>query len=461
MGGGLALTFLLAGGGTVLLLLLLLGYCLRRRLHGKTRKQIARDVNGDIEAESSAKDAANTAEADAEPKPELVTDSRPVARDGAVDSPLRPPFFARPPFKQGRVKASQLSPRAPRPMRLPHAGMLSGRGMLSSAAAKEVTDGSDRAAPKAATKAAPKAAPEAAPEAGPATDSCGARASDDGESGQLAGPFANGQHRLGIANFHLAVGSTRSNPDALVPSVLPEPEHRLTARGAGQGKFSEAVEVEPTSKADKPAPFLARAASPSPPSLRARAATLQPPLLLARAASTSPPPLRARAATLEPPSLLARAAAPSPPSLLARARSRADIKDTETELDKMFTAGTKGTKDGPGRFTSRSGTLPVHYPFPALTTSTPLKPRPPTRKGKPDDLWALVRARRADIQAADALRASVLALRERGLPDRQTGLSERREERMRRLSKERWQRSQRSHRGLEGLSSGGGPIVRV
>ena len=383
MGGGLelTLTFLLAGGGTVLLLLLLLGYCLRRRLHGKTREQIARDVNGDIEAE-----------ADAEPKPELVTDS-PVARDGAVDSPLRPPLIARPPFKQDHVKASQLSPRAPRSMRLPHAGVLSGRGMLSSAAAKQVTDGSDRA--------------------------------------------ANGQHRLGISNFHLAVGSTRSNPDALVPSVLPEPEHRLTARGAGQGKFSEAVEVEPTSKADKAAPFLVRAASPSPPSLRARAATL------------------------EPSELLARAAAPSPPSLLARARSRADIKDTEAELDKMFTAGTKGTKDGPGRFTSRSGTLPVHYPFPALTTSTPLKPRPPTRKGKPDDLWALVRARRADIQAADALRASVLALRERGLPDRQTGLSERREERMRRLSKERWQRSQRSHRGLEGLSSGGGPIVRV
>ena len=397
------------------MLLLLLGFCLRRRLHGRARKQIARDVNGDPEAEASAQDATDSAEAGVEPWPELVADSRPVARDGFVDFPLRP--IPRPPFKQDRVKGSLMTPRVLWPIRLPHAGMLSGRGMLSSAAAKQVTDGSDRA--------------------------------------------ANGQHRLGIANFHLAVGSTRSNPDALVPSVLPEPEHRLTARGAGQGKFSEAVEVEPTSKADKAAPFLVRAASPSPPSLRARAATLESPSLLARAASPSPPSLRARAATLEPPELLARAAAPSPPSLLARARSRADIKDTEAELDKMFTAGTKGTKDGPGRFTSRSGTLPVHYPFPALTTSTPLKPRPPTRKGKPDDLWALVRARRADIQAADALRASVLALRERGLPDRQTGLSERREERMRRLSKERWQRSQRSHRGLEGLSSGGGPIVRV
>jgi hypothetical protein len=39
----LALTLLLAGGGAVLLLLL--GYCLLRRPHGKTRKQIAHDVH--------------------------------------------------------------------------------------------------------------------------------------------------------------------------------------------------------------------------------------------------------------------------------------------------------------------------------------------------------------------------------------------------------------------------------
>ena len=58
--------------------------------------------------------------------------------------------------------------------------MLSGRGMLSSAAAKEVTDGSDRAR----SPAAPKAGPKAGPEPEPATDSCGAHASDDGESGQ-------------------------------------------------------------------------------------------------------------------------------------------------------------------------------------------------------------------------------------------------------------------------------------
>ena len=44
-------------------------------------------------------------------------------------------------------------PRVLWPIRLPHAGMLSGRGMLSSAAAKEVTDGSDRARPPAAPKA--------------------------------------------------------------------------------------------------------------------------------------------------------------------------------------------------------------------------------------------------------------------------------------------------------------------
>ena len=133
------------------MLLLLLGFCLRRRLHGRARKQIARDVNGDPEAEASAQDATDSAEAGVEPWPELVADSRPVARDGGVDSPLG--RMTRPPFQQDRVKASRLTPRVLWPIRLPHAGMLSGRGMLSSAAAKEVTDGSDRARSPAAPKA--------------------------------------------------------------------------------------------------------------------------------------------------------------------------------------------------------------------------------------------------------------------------------------------------------------------
>ena len=81
-----------------------------------------------------------------------MADSRPVPRNGFVDSPLRP-IPPRPLFKQDRVKGSQLTPRVLWPIRLPHAGMLSGRGMLSSAAAKEVTDGSDRARPPAAPKA--------------------------------------------------------------------------------------------------------------------------------------------------------------------------------------------------------------------------------------------------------------------------------------------------------------------
>ena len=175
---------------------------------------------------------------------------------------------------------------------------------------------------------------------------------------------------------------------------------------------------------------------------------------------------------------------------ISTAARRAEINDTEAELAKMFARGAKGTKDGPGRFTSRSGTLPPRNPVqvpsshpapgccstsvggstakngaakdclgctnglqsspPVPTTATQLTPRPRT----PRDLWAAVRTRCEAIRAANALR-------EQDLADRFTGIREMREERTRRLSKERWQRLQRSLRGLEGLSSGEGPIVRV
>ena len=120
---------------------------------------------------------------------------------------------------------------------------------------------------------------------------------------------------------------------------------------------------------------------------------------------------------------------------------RASMKDTEAALAEMFARGAKGTKDGPGRFTSRSGTLPPQSRAP--------------RKGRPDDIWAPVRARRAAIQAADALR-------EPDLPDRNSRTRQMYIERERQVSKERLQRLLRStHRGREGLSSQEGPIVRV
>lgn len=361
-----------AGGGAVLLLLL--GFCLRRRLHGRARKQIARDVNGDPEAETSAQDATDSAEAGAEPRPELVADSRPVARDGFVDLPLRP--IPRPPFKQDRVKGSLMTPRVLWPIRLPHAGMLSGRGMLSPAAAKEVTDARDRA------RGSP-AAPNAGPEPEPATVSCGARASDGGESGQ-ADRSANGKlarsarwhsGQPAVANLQRPVST-----DVLHPSTLPAPpDHRITVRGDGQGKLTEAVEVAPMTKAAR------------------------------------------------------------------SCRSRASIKATEAELDDMFAGGAKGTKDGPGRSTSRG---PVRPPL----------HRPTPRKGAPDDLFASVRARTAALQAAASLERSGSS----GDTKRLTGIQEMRRERTRRrISKENWQRSERSRRGLEGLSSGEGPIVRV
>ena len=117
------------------------------------------------------------------------------------------------------------------------------------------------------------------------------------------------------------------------------------------------------------------------------------------------------------------------------------MKDTEAALAEMFAWGAKGTKDGPGRFTSRSGTLPPQSRAP--------------RKGRPDDIWAPVRARRAAIQATDALP-------EPDIPDRNSRTRQMCMERERQLSKERSQRLLRStRRGREGLSSQEGPIVRV
>ena len=132
-------------------------------------------------------------------------------------------------------------------------------------------------------------------------------------------------------------------------------------------------------------------------------------------------------------------------------RSRASIKATEAELDDMFVGGAKGTKDGPGRSTSRGPVRP------------PLRPRSPTpRKGAPDGLFEAVRARTAALQAAEAFDASLERAVSGGDTERLTGIQEMRRERTRRrISKESWQRSERSHRGLEGLSSGGGPIIRV
>ena len=126
---------------------------------------------------------------------------------------------------------------------------------------------------------------------------------------------------------------------------------------------------------------------------------------------------------------------------LRNAARRASIKEAETELTKMFPRGAKGTKDGPGRCTSRSRTPPAHSRAP--------------RQGSPDNIWAPVRARRAAIQAADALR-------EPDLPERHARAREMHIERERQLSKERSQRLLRSHRMRKELSSQEqGPIVRV
>ena len=105
----------------------------------------------------------------------------------------------------------------------------------------------------------------------------------------------------------------------------------------------------------------------------------------------------------------------------------------------------------------------------------PVAPRPEVRYGprsdrvrllgarvRPTTLFAAVRARTAALQATEAFDASLERAGSGGDIERLTGIQEMRRERTRRrISKESWQRSERSHRGLEGLSSGGGPIIRV
>jgi len=275
------MTILPAGGGTVLLLLF--GYYLWRRLHRKTRKQ------GDVHGVTEVEDAEDAADLEAQPCAELALESRPVARDGFVESMPRAPSI------QDSVKASRLSPRAPRPKSLPHAESQSGRRMLSrmlsAEASKEVAEARDRAR-----------YPTEPSNSGPATTD---RSADGFDSAQPAVPI-----------------------DALVPSPLQAAEHRLTVRSDCQVKITEAVEAVEVDRA------------------------------------------------------------------LRSCRARASIKAAEAELDEMY-VGAKGSKDGPGRSTSR-GTL---------------RPRPPTREGTPVDLFAGVRARRSSatqaaeaVQTADALR---------------------------------------------------------
>ena len=74
---------------------------------------------------------------------------------------------------------------------------------------------------------------------------------------------------------------------------------------------------------------------------------------------------------------------------LRSCRARASIRAAEAELDEMY-VGAKGSKDGPGRSTSR-GTL---------------RPPPPTREGTPVDLFAGVRARRSATHAAEAVQTA-------------------------------------------------------
>ena len=278
------MTILPVGGSTVLLLLL--GYCLCRRLHGTTRKQ--GDVHGVPEVEASAQDAEDIADSEAQPCTELALGSRPVARDGFVESMPRAREIL------DRVRASRLSPRVPRPKSLPQEELLSGRGhgMLSAMARKEVKEARDRAR----YPTGPHPGPDTTE---PATTDSSANGFD---SAQPAAPI-----------------------DALASSTFQAPEHRLTDRSDGQVKIIEAVEAD---------------------------------------------------------------------RALRSCRARASIRAAEAELDEMH-VGAKGTKDGPGRSTSR-GTL---------------RPRPPTREGTPVDLFAGVRARRSAIQAAGALQAAD-ALRE-------------------------------------------------
>ena len=166
--------------------LLLLGFFLGRRLHGKARKQ--GDAPVGPKAEASAQDAVESAEADL-----------------PFDSPFTP--MPRRHFQEDRIKESQMSPRVPRPVRLPYAGARGGSGWLSPAAAREVAFGRDRARHK------------AGPQAGLVTSDSSANGL---ENAQPAGPR---------------------------PSTLPAPKDRITVRGSREGKLTEVEEAAPMNKA--------------------------------------------------------------------------------------------------------------------------------------------------------------------------------------------------------------------
>ena len=239
--------------------------------------------------------------------------------------------------------------------------------------------------------------------------------------------------------------------DSLLPSALPatlKPSTLPAALSVSPSRLPETLNISPSMLPET----LSISPSTLPETLNVSPSTL--PETLDVNPSTLPATLDVNPSTLPAPVLLwcQRGARNSqgkldeeveaaPESKAARSRARrASIKDTEAALAEMFARGAKGTKDGPGRCTSRSRTPPAHSRAP--------------RQGSPDNIWAPVRARRAAIQAADALRKP-------DLPDRHARARERHIERERQLSKERSQRLLRSNRMRKGLSSQEGPIVRV
>ena len=110
---------------------------------------------------------------------------------------------------------------------------------------------------------------------------------------------------------------------------------------------------------------------------------------------------------------LAEAVEAAPTDKAARFRAR---KASITEGDDMF-EGAKGTRDGPGRCVSSRRSSHTSNPdgqavntemrlvsSTSSSSASPHGPNPPARK--PDDLWAAVRERRADLAAARAAAAA-------------------------------------------------------
>ena len=110
---------------------------------------------------------------------------------------------------------------------------------------------------------------------------------------------------------------------------------------------------------------------------------------------------------------LAEAVEAAPTDKAARFRAR---KASITEGDDMF-EGAKGTRDGPGRCVSSRRSSHTSNPdgqavntemrlvsSTSSSSASPHGPNPPARK--PDDLWAAVRERRADLTAARAAAAA-------------------------------------------------------